>query len=340
MNNSAACGLFAAMAFTVATVHGALAEELTISIWGGGYAEEFKKNVVEPFEQATGATVNVVGGLSSERLAKLMATRGRGTDIIYLTDYQMAELKKRDLLQPVDPAKLTNLSQLYDFARDPLGGNTCPAFTVAGVGLAYNKDHFAEAPQSWKDLFRTDLKGKAGYVDMNVSYGPLMLVETAQLFGGGIDDVDPAFKKVEEMKDHFQFFTRREILDAINQGDVSLAPHLNIFVTRDKSVPLRFAWPKEGGLGVLNLACVVKGTPVPDLAQKFIDFHLSKQVQEAMLKSQGETPVNKTSERPEKTKFNVISPSDVENLIFFDIDKITKNRADWLKRWQEEIIAQ
>lgn len=338
--NRSAYGLFAMIALGCLTAQSAEAEELTISIWGGGYAEEFKKNVVEPFEKETGATVNVAGGLSSERLAKLMATRGRGTDLIYLTDYQMAELKKRNLLQPIDPTKLPNLSQLYDFARDPLGGNTCPAFTVAGVGLAYNKDHFAEPPQSWKDLFRTDLKGKAGYVDMNVSYGPLMLVETARLFGGGIDDIDPAFKKVKESRDHLQFFTRREILDAINQGDVSLAPHLNIFVTKDESVPLRFTWPKEGGLGVLNLACIVKGTEVSDLAQKFIDFHLSKQAQEAMANAQGETPVNKTAKVPENTAFNIISPSDVENLIFFDIDKIAADRADWLKRWQEEIIAQ
>src|SRR3546814_572626 len=121
-------------------VQDVVAEELTISIWGGSYAEEFQKQVVEPFEQATGATVRVDAGLASERLSKLMATRGRGADLIYLTDYQMAELRKRDLLRPIDGANVPNLSQLYDFARDPLGGGLCPAFTVAGVGLAYNKE--------------------------------------------------------------------------------------------------------------------------------------------------------------------------------------------------------
>lgn len=330
---------FGAVAVTLAGLHGAAAEELTISIWGGKYADIFKKEVAEPFEKATGATVRVDAGLSSERLSKLMATRGRGTDIIYLTDYQMAEANARGLLQPIDPAKVPNLAGIRDFAKDPLGGSLCPAFTVAGVGIAYNKDQFPQPPQSWKDLFRTDLKGKTGYVDMNVSYGPLMLIEVADLFGGSIDKVDPAFAKLKSVKDRLQFFSRREILDAINQGDVSLAPHLNIFVTKDDSVPLRFTWPQEGGLGVLNLVCVVKGSKNADLAQKFINYHLSKDVQQAMLTEQGETPVIKVASIPEDSKFNIIPAAALDKLRFFDVKKIVENRDAWLKRWQEEILA-
>jgi putative spermidine/putrescine transport system substrate-binding protein len=332
--------LFGAVALSTAMITGAVAKDLTISIWGGGYAEEFKKQVVEPFEKETGATVRVEGGLSSERLAKLMATHGRNIDLIYLTDYQMAEAKKRNLLEPVDPGKLSNLSDLYDFARDPLGGNTCPAFTVAAVGIAYNKDQFPEPPQSWKELFSTKLPGKAGYVDMSVSYAPLLLAEVAKLYGGGIDNVDPAFKQIEEAKSHLQFFTRQEILQSVNQGDVSLTPQLNIFVKKDDSVPLRFAWPKDGGLGVLNLVCMVKGTDVPDLAQKFIDFHLSRAVQERMLTAQGETPVNKMAERPKSSSFNIIPQSDIGNLQFFDVNKILASRDEWMKRWQEQVLAQ
>ena len=333
-------GLLGAVALSTVMVTGAVAKDLTISIWGGGYAEEFKKQVVEPFEKQTGATVRVEGGLSTERLAKLMATHGRGVDLIYLTDYQMAEAKKRGLLEAVDPSKLGNLSDLYDFARDPLGGNTCPAFTVAGVGLAYNKDQFHEQPQSWKELFSKSLPGKAGYVDMSVSYAPLLLAEVAKLYGGGIDNVDPAFKQIEEAKPHLQFFTRQEILQSVNQGDVSLTPQLNIFVKKDDSVPLRFTWPKDGGLGVLNLVCMVKGTDVPELAEKFIDFHLSKAAQEGMLKAQGETPVNKKAERPATSNFNVIPQSDIGNLQFFDVNKILAHRDEWMKRWQEQVLAQ
>jgi putative spermidine/putrescine transport system substrate-binding protein len=317
----------------------ASAQELTISIWGGSYAEEFRRHVVEPFEEAYGVEVQLDGGLASERLSKLMVTRGRGVDLVYLTDHQMAEASQRGLLQPIDPGNFENLDALYDFARDPLGGGLCPAFTVAGVGLAYNKDHFETPPSSWADLWSDDLEARAGYTDMTVSYGPLLLVMVAELNGGGIDNVDPAFEKLAEIKGDLQIFTRREILDSINQGDASLAPHLNIFVTRDESVPLRFAWPEEGGLGVLNLACVTSSSENPELAQKFIDFHLSQEIQAAMLEAQGETPVRPDVEIPDDLDFNVIAPEEVEKLRFYDTRTIVENRAEWLERWQEEILA-
>src|SRR5690606_35457925 len=128
--------------------------------------------------------------------------------------------------------------------------------------------------------------------------------------------------------------------DAINQGDVSLAPHLNIFVRRDESVPLRFTFPQEGGLGVLNLACVTANSQNVELPQKFIDFHLSKQVQEAMLLSQGEGTVRTDVEMPEDSIYSLISPEDMAKLRFFDVNKIVENRDEWIARWQEEVIAE
>jgi len=317
----------------------ASAQDLTISLWGGSYAEEFRRLIVEPFEKEYGVKVALDTGLSGERLAKLMATRGRGTDIVYFTDYQMAELAGRGLLQPVDAAALTNLDGVYDFAKDPLGDGLCPAFTVAAVGLAYNSEK-AEKPTSWGDIFRDDIAGKKAFPDINISYGPLVVVQTAEMNGGGLDNVDTAFEKIASVKDNLQIFTGREILDSINQGDVAMAPHLNIFVKHDESVPLRFTFPEEGGLGVLNVACVTAATENKELAEKFINFHLSKEVQEAMLNGQGEGTVRKDVALPESSSYTLISPEDMEKLRFFDVKKIVENRPEWIERWQEEVIAE
>jgi putative spermidine/putrescine transport system substrate-binding protein len=315
------------------------AQELTVSLWGGGYAEEFRKTIVEPFEKQYGAKVKLDTGLSGERLAKLMATSARGTDIVYFTDYQMAELAGRGLLQPTAPGSLPNVEGIYDFAKDPLGGGLCPAFTVAAVGLAYNSQLMETAPTSWGDLFRADLKGKKGFPDINISYGPLTLAKIAQMEGGGIDNMDPGFAKVASEKSNLQIFTGREILESINQGDVSVAPHLNIFIKQDKSVPLRFTYPKEGGLGVLNLACVVKGSANANLAQKFIDFHLSRDIQSKMLVGQGEGTVRPDVEQPESSAYSLIPAAEMKKLNFYNVKTIVKNRPEWIERWQEEVIA-
>lgn len=322
----------------VGAVAPAAAQDLTISIWGGGYAEEFRDTIVVPFEEAHDVEVALQTGLSGERLARILATRGRGTDLVYFTDHQMAELAAEGLLQPMNPDALTNLDEIAEFAQDPLGGGMCPAFTVAAVGLAYNGE-IIDAPTSWSDLFRDDLPAKAGFTDISISYGPLLLAQVAEMEGGGIDNIAPAFEKVAAHRDQMEIFTGREILNAINQGDVALAPHLNIFVQRDESVPLRFAFPEEGGLGVLNLACMVEGSENAELAAEFIDFHLSHEIQTQMMNRQGEGTVRSDVKVPEDSTFSLISPEEAENLRFFDVQTLVDSREEWIGRWQEEIIA-
>ncbi len=314
--------------------------ELVVSIWGGSYAEEFRKVVAAPFEKQHGVKIVIEGGRSTERLSKLLAARGAGTDVFYITDYQMVVAQERGLLEPIRPASLTHLGDLYGFAKDPLGGNLCPAFTVLGVGIAYNRQHFPTPPSAWTDLGRTDFRGRPGYPDMGLSFGPLMLIRLAELHGGGINNVDPAFAYLKTLKARLQIFKLFEVLDSINQGDVSLAPQLNIFVKKDPKVPLAFTWPKDGGLGVVNLACVVKGTKQRDLAEKLINFHLSPEAQLAMAVSQGESPTNRKVAVPDGLPFNMVLGEDLTRLRFWDAKVVAAKRDAWLKRWQEEIVAQ
>lgn len=320
------------------TAGAAAAQDLTISLWGGSYAEEFRRAVVEPFEQAHGVSIALETGRSGERLARLMATRARGTDLVYFTDYQMAELANRGLLQPVGAGTLDNQDDLLDFARDPFGGDLCPAFTVAAVGLAYNSE-LTQAPTSWNDLFDSEAPAAIGFPDINISYGPLLLLMIAQMDGAEPGDIDAGFARIRAARDDLQLFSGREVLDAINQGDVALAPHLNLFVQPDDSVPLRFAYPQEGGLGVLNLACITTGSANPELAAQFIDFHLSREVQQAMLQAQGEASVRLDVEVPATAGASAISADEMSRLHFFDVHNILENRAEWIDRWQEEVIA-
>lgn len=106
--------------------------------------------------------------------------------------------------------------------RIQLGGDSCPAFVVFGAGLAYNTDEFADKPPtSWNDLLSDELKGKAGYPDIGISYATLLAIKMAVLNGGSIDNVAAGFNA---LRDDLQFYASREILESVVRGDVSLAP--------------------------------------------------------------------------------------------------------------------
>ena len=314
-------------------------KKITVSVWGGGYAQMWKKHAAAPFEKATGIKVSMDVGRSSQRLSKLLTTKGKGTDVIFITDYQMAVAREKGLLQPVTASNIKNMANLYDFAKDPLGGGLCPAITVLGAGIAYNKTHFKSPPTSWNDLFRADLKGQPGFPNITQSYSPLVLIRLAEMNGGSADKIDPGFKKLATIKDKVRIFRVFEVLGAINQGDASISPMLNIFVKKDPSVPLSFAWPKDGGVGVLNLACVVKGTKNKEAAEKFIDFYLSHDIQRGLAVNGGDSPVNKTVKVPGGLKYNIVTPDQVAKLHFYDAVSLASKRSKWLARFQEEIVA-
>lgn len=318
------------------------AADLTISLWGGGYGERFTEHLIQPFEEANGVEIAVDGGRSSERLSKLIATKGRGVDLVFLSDFQMYEAYSRGLIENINPDNVPNRENLHDFARDPMGGESCPAFVVLGAGLAYNTDEFGDTPpSSWNDLLRSDLKGKAGYPDIGISYATLLAIQMAELNGGSIDAVSAGFDALNEGRENLQFYASREVLESVVRGDVSLAPQLNIFVKKEEGVPMDFAWPKEGGLGVLNLMCVVKGSKNVELAEKFINYMLSDETQSVILNTQGETPVSANVDMSGAADMprNVLTLEDIGNLNFWDMKTIAENKSAWVELWQETVIA-
>ncbi|MEH6739882.1 MAG: extracellular solute-binding protein [Sulfitobacter sp.] len=318
------------------------AADLTISLWGGGYGERFTNNYVKPFEEAHGVEIAIDGGRSSERLSKLIATKGRGVDLIFLSDFQMYEAYSRNLISNVTVENVPNRANLRDFAKDPMGGDSCPAFVVLGAGLAYNTDEFGDTPPtSWSDILRDDLAGKAGYPDIGISYATLLAIQMSELNGGDITNIAAGFDALHASRDNLQFFASREVLESVVRGDVSLAPQLNIFVKKEDGVPMDFAWPDEGGLGVLNLMCAVQGSKNTELAEKFMNYMLSDEVQNRLLNESGETPVSANVDMSGAAEMprNVLTLEEMDNLNFWDMKTIAESKADWVELWQETVIA-
>ena len=328
---------FAAAAIALSTP--VSAESLTISVWGGGYGEAWKKHVVAPFVKKTGIKVVLDLGRSSQRLSKLIATRGGGVDLIFLTDHQMAVAKQRGLLEPVDPKKIPNMANLYPFAKDPLGGGLCPAITLLGVGLAYNKNLYKTPPTSWLELARTNLPAKAAFMDISFSVAPSVMVRLSELKGGSIKNMNPGFKLLSDRKKSAKFFRLFEVIDWINRGEVAVAPMLNIFAKKDPKLALRFVYPKDGILGVVNMACIVKGSRNKATAEKFLNYYLSPEVQETQAKTFGETPVVTNAKVPTGGRIELVPASRFNELIIYNPDTIAKNRAKWMQRFQDEVVA-
>ena len=314
------------------------AQDLTISVYGGGYGELWKKLAVDPYVAETGQKVVVDMGPATQRLTKLLTTRGGGVDLMILTDHMIYIAKERGVLEPVNTANIPNSANLLDVAKDPMGGGLCPAITILGVGLAYNRNLIKEPPKTWDILTRSDLPAPQAFMDMAFSMAPSMLVKLSELRGGGPNNVEPGLKLMADLKNRAKFFKLFEVLDWINRGEVSVAPMLNTFVKEDPNVPLAFTWP-EKAIGAVNLACVVKGSKNKAAAEKFINYYLQEKVQVAMAKAFGETPVLKQVTLPNDIPFKVLTPAMISTMTFYDPNVIGANRPKWTERFEEMIVA-
>src|SRR5262249_42725541 len=88
----------------------AAAADLVISNWDGYMAPD----TVDTFKAATGVTAEVVVHATNEEImGKLVASGGKGYDVVFVSSPFAEVLNKLGLAEPIDHAKVPNLANLY-----------------------------------------------------------------------------------------------------------------------------------------------------------------------------------------------------------------------------------
>ena len=174
----------------------AAAADIVISNWDGYMAPD----AVDAFKAATGLEAEVVVHATNEEImGKIVASGGKGYDVVFVSSPFAEVLNNLGLAEPIDHAKVPNLANLYPEANnlphDP--GNTFQVpYTWGTTGLCYRADLVAEAPDSWNDLLTpsADVTGKTTMLATDrwlLAAGQLALEQS-------VNETDPA--KLEEVK--------------------------------------------------------------------------------------------------------------------------------------------
>jgi len=142
---------------------GALAaDKIVISNWDG----YMPADLPEQFQAATGIEVEVsLHGTNEEIMGKVVAGKGKGYDVLFVSSPFAEALSKLGLAAAIDPAKIPNLANLYpeaaQLAYDP-GNSFSVPYAWGTTGLCYRSDLVEGTPDSWSDLLQPAeaLKGK------------------------------------------------------------------------------------------------------------------------------------------------------------------------------------
>jgi putative spermidine/putrescine transport system substrate-binding protein len=330
--------------FTAASAAASAQTTLYVGSFGGSTEQLFREKIIPPFEAKHNAKVVYVPGNSTDTLAKLAAQKAKqDLSVALIDDGPMYQAVEQKLCAPIADAPV--LKDIYSNAR--MIGNRSIGVGFIATGLAYNKDVFKKngwaAPTSWADLSDPKYKGKVVIPPITNGYGLLTLVMTARMNGGGEEKIDPGFdtvqKKIAPNVLAWEGSPGR-MAQMLQTGEAGLVVWGNgrVQAVIDQGAPVEFVYPKEGAIALMTAICPVEGAPQPALAQAFLQYVLSPEVQALLADKQGWGPVNKTTKiAPEVASRVVFGPEKVDKLVSVNYNVINAKRADWTTRWNRTI---
>lgn len=269
----------AALAAACLAAGTASAADLVISNWAGYMAPD----IAEQFKAATGLEIEVVNHATNEEvMGKLMASGGKGYDVVFVSSPFAEILNGQGLAAPIDKAAVPNLANLYPeattLAYDP-GNNFSVPYTWGTTGLCYRSDLVKDTPDSWLNLLQPAdaLKGKTTMLATD-----RWLMAAGELAKGySVNEKDPA--KLEEVK-NLLIEAKKTLLayddttfySKLVSGEASLVHAwdgwCNYGITENKDI--KFVVPKEGSDLWIDTIVVLKSSEKQEAAMKFINFIL------------------------------------------------------------------
>ena len=330
----------AAAVLGAALTSAAQAEELVVGAFGGSFAENVKACHVAAFEKATGATVSLKLGNSSQFAAALRATAGKpDMDIVYIDNSLAAQTANEKLNDKIDRSKLKNAADVI-----PTAWGKDDSYVVAMVSattLVYNPKMVKAPPTSWLDIADPAYAGKYAIGDISGTSGLQFLLALNKLKGGTLDNIDPGIEAIKPLaKGSAVLYTQADqLLSLFERGEIAIAPWYpdRAGVAMDKGLSLAVAYPKEGAVGILPAVMLPKGSTKTELAYKFLDQVLSAEGQGCFSERAYIGAVNTKVKLSDKLKTIVPNGESLEKAWFIDPEVIARNTAAWTRRWQREV---
>jgi len=249
-----------------------------------GWSEYVPQDVLDGFTKETGIKVNFETYASNEEmLSKLVAGSG-AYDIVQPSDYTAEVMIRRDMLAPLDLAKLPNLKNispdLLHLPHDPAGKYTVPYMTGT-VGIVVNTEKVKEPIKGYKDVFQSK------YKDRLVVLADNRELVTWALYSLGLtsSDVSPAsLAKVRPIVGEWvklvKVFDSDSPKTALLNGDVDIGVVWSgeAAILWNENKKFKYVLPSDGAHMFVDTLCIPATAKNRDAALQFINYILRPEV--------------------------------------------------------------
>ena len=208
-------------------------------------------------------------------------------------------------------------------------------FTTMPYVIMYNKKLVSEAekPTAWKDVLDAKWKGKVAYADATKSGSSYTLLVTwLTIYGKN----EAGWKFVEDLLRQCKVLPKSSMTyQGVANGEypIGLTFEQAAFEYLKGGAPIGLIYPSEGTAITLDGSAVIKNAPHPNAAKLFLDFTVSKEMQDLMVEKFGRRSVRKDVGSPAG-----LPALDKIKAISYDLEYAAKNREQLLKRFQDALI--
>lgn len=271
----------ALMGITMCVSFAGCAKTTTISVFNWG--EYMDETLLDKFEKETGIKVNYSLYENNEMMLAKIDAGGTDFDVVFPSDYAIAEMIGKNMLSPIDHANVPNAKYLDERTRgqafDPEDKYSVPYFWGT-IGILYNTTKVTDPVDSWNILWDEKYKGQ---IIMKKDVRDAMAVAAKHL-GFSVNTTD--VNELEQMKQALVLqkpllngYYGDEIKDMIANGDAAMGvtysgDPMDLYWDETDYSYVQYAIPKEGTNLWFDSMVIPATSKHKAEAEKFINFML------------------------------------------------------------------
>jgi putative spermidine/putrescine transport system substrate-binding protein len=280
-----------------------IAEEITVSAWGGFFEETLRDVIYPGFTAETGIEVRSIAQPADQAWMTQLTNAARAkkapADLSLVADEVLIRGRNIGLWATLDAAAMPETSGLLDgrVVSDEDGTYGVGALSWF-VTFVTNTDYTSETPSSWGELWTKDWDGKLALLS-NANSGLLEI--TAITHFGGYDvlesreGIEQVIEKIAELKPQVNLWYRDEgqFQQGLEAGEYNagLYYHDVTMLSAMDGNAVQSNFPSEGGVLSDGYWVVPRDSKNVEAAQKFINYMSRADVQAEMARNLGIFPV-------------------------------------------------
>lgn len=302
--------------------------------------------ILSDFEQQFKVKINYETYTNNEALlAVIQANPGR-YDLIVPTGYMVAQMRRENLLAPLNKANVpnhTNLDPLFlSPAFDP-GNRYCMPYQWGTQGIGYNVQATGRDIEGLADLFDPAFAGRVALLDdSRASLGAVLLYLGYSPNTTNHIEIAEAKDFLLSQTDQIAAYLPDTGQDALAAGKIDLALEYSgdMFQVMGDNPDLRYIIPQEGSIIWTDNMCIPAGAPHQALAEAFINYILEPEVGAALSNfvqyatpNQAALPLLNEANRDNPALYP--SAASVQQKLFFTEDLGPTDEALYEQAWTE-----